>query len=188
MAMPRVGLTYADYAALPDDGRRYEIHDGELSVTPAPNVAHQRISGNLYDVLRAHVKASGTGEVLYAPVDVILAPASVVQPDLIYIALAHAARVSVRGVEGAPTLAIEILSPNTKAIDRATKLRLYARHGVPYYWIVDPDARAIEAHELADGAYRLPARVSGDAPVSLRPFPDLALVPSSLWPSSPPAA
>jgi Uma2 family endonuclease len=182
MAMPRVGLTYEDYAALPDDGRRYEIHDGELSVTPSPNVAHQRISANLSDVLRSHVKATRIGEVLYAPLDVILARTSVVQPDIIFIATAHAARVSDRGIEGAPTLAVEILSPSTTTIDRATKLRLYARHGVPYYWIVDPDARVIEAHELVDGGYRLAARASADVPVALPPFPDLALVPASLWP------
>jgi Uma2 family endonuclease len=182
MAMPRVRLTYEDYAALPDDGRRYEIHDGELSVTPAPGTRHQRISGTLYARLRAHVEATGLGEVLYAPVDVILANTSIVQPDLIYIASAQASRVSARGIEGAPTLAVEILSPSTGLIDRSTKLQLYARHGVPYYWIVDADARAIEAYDLADGAYRLVARAAGDTPVSLPPFPDLALVPASLWP------
>jgi Uma2 family endonuclease len=64
MATERVVLTYEDYAALPEDGRRYEIHDGELSVTPAPGTRHQRISGNLYDVLRRHVRASRLGEVL----------------------------------------------------------------------------------------------------------------------------
>ena len=53
MAMHRTVLTYEDYAALPDDGRRYEIHDGELSVTPAPGTNHQRVSRNLNDVLGA---------------------------------------------------------------------------------------------------------------------------------------
>ena len=56
MAMHRTVLTYEDYAALPDDGRRYEIHDGELSVTPAPGTNHQRVSRNLYDILGAYVK------------------------------------------------------------------------------------------------------------------------------------
>ena len=77
------------------------------------------------------------------------------QPDLIFVASAHASRVSRRGIEGAPTLAVEILSPSTTTIDRSRKLQLYARHGVPHYWIVDPEARTVEAYELADGVYRL---------------------------------
>lgn len=182
MAIHRVMLTYEDYAALPDDGRRYEIHGGELSVTPAPGTNHQRVSRNLYDVLGTHVRTTGLGEVLYAPVDVILSDTTIVQPDLIFMAPAHASRVSRRGIEGAPTLAVEILSPSTTMIDRSTKLQLYARHGVPYYWIVDSDARTLEAYELADGAYRLVTRAAGDTPASLPPFPDLALVPDSLWP------
>jgi Uma2 family endonuclease len=182
MATPRVGLTYEDYAALPDDGRRYELHDGELSVTPAPGTRHQRVSRRLYDVLQAHVNATGRGEVFYAPLDVILTRSSVVQPDLVYVAAEHASRVSERGIEGAPTLAVEILSPSTTSIDRSTKPGLDARHGVPYSWIVDPDARTIEAWELAGGAYRLAARVSGSTTVSLPPFADLALVPEALWP------
>ena len=182
MAMHRTVLTYEDYAALPDDGRRYEIHDGELSVTPAPGTNHQRVSRNLYDVLGAYVKTQGLGEVLYAPVDVILANTTIVQPDLIFVAPAHASRVSRRGIEGAPTLAVEILSPSTTTIDRSRKLQLYARYGVPYYWIVDPEARTLEAYELTDGVYRLVTRAAGAASVSLPPFPDLAFVPDSLWP------
>ena len=87
MAMHRTVLTYEDYAALPDDGRRYEIHDGELSVTPAPGTSHQRVSRNLNAILGAMSRTRGLGEVLYAPVDVILRTGreiDVVQPDLIY--------------------------------------------------------------------------------------------------------
>jgi len=106
MAMHRTVLTYEDYAALPDDGRRYEIHDGELSVTPSPGTNHQRVSRNLNAILGAHVRTRGLGEVLYAPLDVILANTTanttIVQPDLIFIAPAHASRVSRRGIEGAP--------------------------------------------------------------------------------------
>jgi Uma2 family endonuclease len=133
-------------------------------------------------MLRAHVAATGAGEVLDAPVDAILSRTTIVQPDIVYIARAHAERVSARGIESAPTLAVEILSPSTATIDRATKLRLYARHGVPYRWIVDPEARAIEACELSGDAYRPATRATGAVPVSLRPFADLALVPASLWP------
>jgi Uma2 family endonuclease len=65
----RVTLTYEDYAALPDDGKRYELHEGELSVTPAPGTRHQQILVNLTVVLAPHVKRHGAGTVLIAPLD-----------------------------------------------------------------------------------------------------------------------
>jgi Uma2 family endonuclease len=175
-------LTYRDYEALPDDGRRYELHEGALSVTPAPGTRHQRISSALNSLLKGHVIAHGLGEVLYAPVDVILADSTIVQPDLVYVDPARAHLVSARGIEGPPTLAVEIVSPSTTSIDRITKHRLYRRFGVPHYWIVDPETRTIEAYALVEGEYRLAARALGDTPASLPPFPDLAFVPASLWP------
>ena len=178
----RVILTYKEYEALPADGRRYEIHDGELSVTPAPSPGHQRIVRNLSEILWQHVKARGLGEVLFSPIDCILGETSVVQPDLVYLDTTRVPLVSGRGIEGAPTLVIEIVSPSTTVIDRSTKPLLYARYGVPYYWIVDPEARTVEAHVLSEGKYQLAARVAGPEPVSLPPFPDLAFAPASLWP------
>jgi Uma2 family endonuclease len=182
MAGERVILTYKDYEVLPADGRRYEIHDGELSVTPAPSPRHQRMIGDLYTILRQHVKSGGLGEVLLSPIDCILSDITVVQPDLVYLDTARASLVSNRGIEGPPALVIEVLSPSTTVIDRSTKRQLYARHGVPYYWIVDPEARVVEAYVVSEGAYRLSARVAGPEPVSLPPFPDLAFAPASLWP------
>jgi Uma2 family endonuclease len=178
----RAVLTYRDYEALPADGRRYELHDGELSVTPAPGTRHQRVSSALFSILKGYVTAHGLGEVLYAPVDVILADSTIVQPDLVYLDATRAHLVSARGIEGPPMLAVEILSPYTTSIDRSTKRRLYQRFGVPHYWIVDPDFRTIEAHALGEGAYRLVVRAFGEAAASLPPFPDLSLVPATLWP------
>jgi Uma2 family endonuclease len=182
MSIRRVVLTYEDYAALPNDGRRYEVHDGELSVTPAPGTRHQRVSANLSEVLRAHVRERGLGEVLYAPLDVILAATTIVQPDLVYVDPGRARFVTDRGIEGPPTLVVEIISRSTARIDRVAKVQLYARYEVPFYWIVDPDARVIEAYELAEGGYRLAATARGADPVPLPPFRDLALVADPLWP------
>lgn len=181
MGTQRVILTYKDYETLPADGRRYELHDGELSVTPAPSPQHQRISGNLNEILRQHIKARSLGEVFYAPIDCILSETTVVQPDLVYLDMTRLPLVSGRGIEGPPTLVVEILSPATTLIDRSTKRQLYARHGVPYYWIVDPEARTIEAHSLSEGGYQLVARASGPEATSLPPFPDLLFVPALLW-------
>jgi Uma2 family endonuclease len=178
----RALLTYRDYEALPDDGRRYEILDGALSVTPAPVPRHQRISGALFSILRCYIGSRGLGEVLYAPIDVILADTTIVQPDLVYLDPTRAHLVSDRGIEGPPTLVIVVLCPSTTTIDRTTKRQLYEQFNVPHYWIVDPESRTIEVSELADREYRLAARASGEMPVSLPPFRDLALVPASLWP------
>ncbi len=178
----RVVLTYKDYEALPADGRRYELHEGELSVTPAPTPHHQRILGNLNEILRQHVKARGIGEMFFAPIDCILGETTVAQADLAYLDPTRLSLVSGRGIEGAPTLVVEILSPSTTLIDRSTKRQLYTRHGIPNYWIVDPEARTVEAYGLGEGGYRLHARASGSDPVPLPPFPDLAVAPAALWP------
>ena len=163
----RVVLTYADYVALPNDGKRYEIHDGELSVTPAPGRTHQRLVLELASLLNTHVKARGVGEVYVAPFDVILDTTTIVQPDVVCIARDCLDRVSERGVDGAPTLAVEIISPSTVQIDRGTKLQLYARYRVPYYWIVDSVARTVEAYTLRLDAYELSVRAEL--------FPDLEI-------------
>jgi Uma2 family endonuclease len=175
-------LTYRDYAALPADGRRYELHDGALSVTAAPGTRHQRVSRNLLEVLSAHVKSRRLGEVLFAPFDVILSDRTVLQPDIVYFDHARLAALSERGAEGAPTLVVEIISPSTTTIDRVTKPSLYSRHGVPFFWLVDPVGRTIEAFVLERGSYTVAARALGDEVVTVPPFPDLALRLSSLWP------
>ena len=180
----RVRLTYEDYAALPDDGRRYELHEGELSVTPSPGTSHQATLRNLLVILHGHVSARGLGEVFPAPLDCILEDVTVVQPDLVFIETARRSVVSQRGIEGAPTLVVEVISPSSGLIDRRRKLQLYARYAVPYYWIVDPPARTSEAHTLAQGAYREAGVLSGATPASLSPFADLILHPQDVWPAS----
>ncbi len=178
----RVILTYKEYEALPADGRRYEIHEGELWVTPAPSPRHQLVIGNLYLLLAQHVRSCQLGQVFLSPIDCILSDISIVQPDIVYLDTTRASLVSNRGIEGPPALVIEVLSPSTTGIDRSTKRQLYAKYGVPYYWIVDPEARTIEVHVLSEGRYQLAARAFGSEAVSLPPFPDLAFVPASLWP------
>ena len=82
----------------------------------------------------------------------------------------------------APTLAIEVLSPSTAANDRGPKFQLYARYGIPYYWIADTDARVLDAYELDAGAYRPVGRVQGNARIAVAPFPALVLGLDELWP------
>jgi Uma2 family endonuclease len=182
MTAVRVVLTYEDYVALPDDHVRYEIHDGELSVTPAPTFRHQQIVLRLVSILHAHVTANDLGEVVPSPITVVLADTTVLEPDIIYIAKERMSLVGSRGtVDGPPTLAVEILSPSTARNDRGTKKRLFERYGVLFYWIVDHDAQVIEVYELASGAYGPPDRRGSDALVDLPPFSGLSIAPTALW-------
>jgi Uma2 family endonuclease len=179
--MTKIVLTYEDYAALPDDGKRYELHEGELSVTPAPGIPHQRVVFSLVLIIGTYVRATGRGEVFVSPVDCIMSDTTVVQPDLVYVDDSRLGMLSDRAVEGGPTLAVEVLSPFTQRIDRRRKMALYAAHDVTWYWIADPLARTIEAYRLDAGAYRLDARLEGTDPCALPPFLDLPLLPSDIW-------
>ena len=183
MSTQRVVLTVRDYEATPADGRHYQILDGELFVTASPTPIHQLVVGNLYVLLRRHVDDRRMGTVLLSPIAVILADTTVVEPDLVYLDAEQRPLISRRGIEGAPRLLIEVLSPSTKTVDQRTKSQLYARYGVSYYWIVDATARTIDAYELADGTYRTAARLSGSTQVALPPFADLALAPETIWPA-----
>ena len=185
----RIAWTYEDYAALPDDGKRYEVHAGELVMTPAPGSDHQVVLTRLLLVLSRHVEPRNLGIVLPAPLDVILSEkpreTTVVEPDIVYLAVDRLPTLRRRGVVGSPTLVVEILSPGTAATDRGTKRDLYARYGVPHYWIVDFDNRVLESYVLLGSEYQPAVRASGAAPIDVPPFVGLGLVPTSLWPPFP---
>lgn len=181
MQSERVVLTYQDYLETPDDGNRYEIHEGELSVNPAPGRRHQGVSANFFMALRAHVTQCGLGELYYAPLAVILDDTTIVEPDLVFVETARLGILTDRGVEGPPTLVVEIISPYSRRIDRVRKLQLYARYEVPYYWIVDPAQRTIEGCRLVGGRYEQVGRAAGVESIALPRFPDLRLNLRSLW-------
>lgn len=149
-------LTRADLDRLPDDGHRYELIDGVLVVTPAPRVSHQTIAGNLYLLLRA--AASGGLVVLFAPVDVVLAENTVLQPDLV---VAPKDAFTEKDLPVAPLLAVEVLSPSTRGIDLLLKKEPLERAGCQYYWVVDPEPPSVTAWRLVGGAYQQVAHVVG---------------------------
>jgi Uma2 family endonuclease len=177
----KIVLTYDDYCELPNDRNRYEILDGELSVTPAPAAKHQIALGNLHRILSVYVFANHFGRLMLAPTDLILAATSVVQPDLIFIGNDRIQVVTERGVEGTPTLVIEILSPTTHRTDRQTKAQLYAKYGVPHYWLMDPDTHVLEAYELSGEQYNLVIKAQDGDVFSPPLFPGLSFQISDLW-------
>jgi Uma2 family endonuclease len=179
--LPPGNLTYEDYVGLPDDGRRYEILGGELEVSPAPSPRHQGVSRNLLLILCGHVQERGLGSVYYAPIDVILAPDTIVQPDLVFVAEDRESIVTERAIEGPPDLAVEILSPWSDRRDRVAKAGLYARYGIRHYWIADPVARTLEVYEVEGAEYRFVARHEGASRVRATLFPDLEIDLGRVW-------
>jgi Uma2 family endonuclease len=177
----KILLTYDDYCLLPNDRNRYEILDGELSVTPAPTTRHQTALGNLYRFLANHVVANQLGKLFIAPTDLILASTTVVQPDLIFVGNDRLNIVTERAIEGSPTLVIEILSPTTHRTDRVTKAQLYAKYQVPQYWLMDPDQRTLEAYELVIDRYDLAASARDAEVFAPSLFPGLSIQLSNLW-------
>ena len=147
---PAVKLTYEDYCNTPDD-ERYELLDGDLFMTPAPRVRHQRAIRKLSRQLDLFVEEHTLGEIFFSPCDVVLSDTDVVQPDLLFISNERAHVITEDNVQGAPDLVVEILSPATADRDKTVKRALYAKHGVKEYWIVDTDARTV-AVLLLDGA------------------------------------
>ncbi len=145
MAMPHAKdrWTLEMVHALPDDGNRYELIDGELFVTPSPATRHQRASFLLALLLAEFTRAQSL-ELLHAPCAVRLPDGGEVQPDLLAFPRVRGADLPETVDVASLVLVVEILSPSTARHDRQDKLRLYQSSGVAVYWIVDLDAHVIE--------------------------------------------
>ena len=147
--------TYGDYCAW-NDGNRYELIDGEAyMMSPAPSIAHQEISGGLFNQLYNHLKGK-TCKVFAAPFDVRLnADAeddTIVQPDIAVVC--DLDKISNRkNCKGAPDMIVEILSPSTARHDQVVKFNKYLEAGVREYWVVYPDVRSVMTFLLKDGHY-----------------------------------
>lgn len=146
-------VTYDMYAEMPEDGMRYEILDGSLELlSPGPSPSHQAVSGELMYMMKQTCRSD---YVLFdAPLDVILDQKNVLQPDILMVHRSRLSIVTKRGVEGPPDLVVEILSPGSRGRDKIVKMDIYARHGVPEYWIIDTASRTLEQYRQAnDGAH-----------------------------------
>jgi Uma2 family endonuclease len=149
----RARWTWAEFARLPsEEGKRHEVIDGELVMTPSPSLGHQRIVKQLVRRLDAFVSQHDLGEIFPGPVDVLLDEGDYLAPDLVFVARERSHLLSDRGIEGPPDLVVEIASPSTAGRDRGVKLERYRLFGVSEYWVVDPDTRTVEVWDLARGA------------------------------------
>jgi Uma2 family endonuclease len=173
------GLDYSDLEHTPDDGRRYELVRGELLVTPSPTPVHQRISKRFEMLLIDFFEGQSIGEVFDAPIDLILTSHDVFVPDLLVVK--DPRHVTGRGIEAAPLLVVEILSPSTRNQDRGLKAQRYAELGVEHFWIVDPDEKRLECRRLIGGEYELRAEASGAGKLEHPDWPGLVVDLSALW-------
>lgn len=174
MARSSVRLTYEDYRHFPAD-RRWELIDGEAHVVPSPNRRHQWIVVELVTRIRNHLAEHGGGEVYVAPFDVVLSPHDVLQPDIVFVASADLDVLTEANVWGAPTWAIEVLSPSTADRDRGMKRQRYERAGVPELWLLDPDDELLDVYTLKDRRYGEPSRFRPPDVVRSRALPSLEL-------------
>lgn len=153
-AIPGVySLTFVDWLASPQDGLGREIIDGELFLTPPPNITHQRVSRDIRFRIHHWLLQSKMGEVFNPPVGLRLSDQDVFEPDLFVVLLGGKAEIADRAVLGPADVAIEILSPGTARRDLTTKRKAYESFGVREYWIVDPEAQAIEVLALESATY-----------------------------------
>jgi Uma2 family endonuclease len=133
-------ITYEEFMALPEeDGKHYELIEGELVLNPAPLPRHQRIVRKIIGRLDRYFETHGNGEVWHAPLDIVLSRENVLEPDVAVILSERASIVGPKNVQGAPEIAIEVLSEGTRRKDKTVKRRLYEQHGVTDVWLVDPD-------------------------------------------------
>ena len=152
-------LTYDDLIAMfpEDDGVRRELIDGDLFVTPSPFVRHQRLVSRLAISLGVHLEAHPIqGEAFTAPLDVVMTPHNVVEPDVLVVLGDQRQILTDQHIHGVPALVIEVLSAGTRNRDQTLKRDLFDRQGVREYWMVDPDRNRVTVYRrAADGSFPL---------------------------------
>lgn len=162
---------------IPDEpGFRFEVLEGILVKEPSPSTHHQRVSRELGRRLFSFFENfDPEGELFYAPLDVTLTAANVLQPDLLFISGANREIMREERIDGPCDLVVEIMSPTNRRKDRLQKMEIYRKAGIPHYWLVDPDENTLEAFLLRDGNYTL-VFVGGPGDKFIHPeFPGLDL-------------
>lgn len=146
-------ITYKEFAELPDDGKRYELIEGELVLNPAPVTRHQQIVRKILVLIDRYFTDHGGGEVFVAPLDVVLAEDVVLEPDLMVVRSDRMSIVRRKNIQGAPNIVIEVLSDGTRRKDEIVKRKLYERFGVDEYWIVDPDSDTVTIYRRTGSSF-----------------------------------
>jgi Uncharacterized protein conserved in cyanobacteria len=152
--------TVHDYLKLPE-GSPYQLIQGELVISPAPSIFHQKISKRIFQILYKNIENDQKGEVFYSPVDVYLDEESVFQPDLVVVLKDGKAKIEEKGIIGAPDVVIEVLSSSSAYYDLVEKKEVYQKYGVKEYWIVDLKRKTVEIYKNSDNEFVLVASARG---------------------------
>jgi len=170
-------VTADEFLAIPPDGKRYELIDGEFITHSTPYVRHQAVLGNLLFRLGHYCVSNGVAEVFPGPLDVVLSDDSVVEPDGMVIRKERWSIVGENYIVGAPNIIVEIVSDETRKLDEFVKRKLYERYGVDEYWIVDPVIEVVKIYRRDGTSFERAADIStetgGDIASPL--LPDFAL-------------
>jgi Uma2 family endonuclease len=153
-------LAYEDYLHLPETNQRYEIIEGELIMTPSPNVRHQRLVRHIANLLDQITSEKNRGVVLVAPMDVVIKKTPILrtrQPDILFISYERIAAAGydqnkfdlLSHLEMAPELVVEVLSPHESRPRISSKLRDYHKIGVKECWLVSSETETIEVVDLS---------------------------------------
>ncbi|QWK13523.1 MAG: Uma2 family endonuclease [Aquificota bacterium] len=146
--------TIEDYERLPE-GSPYQLIEGELVMSPAPGYEHQETEKRFFIKLYELVEKTKKGKVFIAPFDVYLDQENAYQPDIVVLLEGSKAKISQKGIEGAPDIVVEILSPSTAYYDLTEKKEVYERSGVKEYWIVDPKRKTFEVYANSQEGFKL---------------------------------
>ena len=149
-------FTIDDLDNMPDDGRRRELIDGSVTVSPTSSGRHQLVMAELQFRLRQAMPAGLA--IVQAPYDWVVNESTVVQPDLLVV---RREALLQRLVE-VPLLVAEVRSPSSIRVDATLKRRIYADAGVASYWLVDPDEPAVEVLTLGESGYSVTTAARGD--------------------------
>ncbi|MFN8843061.1 MAG: Uma2 family endonuclease [Chryseotalea sp.] len=137
--------TVSDYMGIGISNEPVQLIHGKLTLSPAPSPLHQIITGNIFSILKDFALRQ-QAKVFFSPIDLILSESIVLQPDLVFISNKKKEIITNRGIEGVPDLLVEVLSPSNSYIDRVTKKEIYAAHGIPELWLVDPQSKQLEIY------------------------------------------
>jgi Uma2 family endonuclease len=182
MTLGTIKMTASQFLQLGEDppGIRLELVDGEVKVSPSPQLDHSFVDRQLTGILGNYIDNHELGA-LFGDVGTIFGEIDVRRSDLIYFAKSRLHLIGDKAMEGPPDLCVEIISPSSQTLDRKQKFKQYEKGKVAHYWIIDPDSKTIEGYKLSGGKYRLSGKGKSDEVIQLPPFPDLQIPLGQLW-------
>jgi Uma2 family endonuclease len=182
MTLATTKMTAEQFFMLGEDppGLRLELVNGEIAVSPSPSFGHSFTDSQLRIILGQHINEHDLGAIV-GDVDTIFDDLNVRRPDIIFIAKSRLKLIKGHGIPIIPDLCVEILSPSSATMDQTEKFELYAKSGVPCYWIVDPKGHTLEAYKLAGKKYQRVATGRQRDVVKAPPFPSLKIPLARIW-------